>query len=666
MGVNEPRISDIGRLPACHTHSVLFTEIAGYPIIRELGAGGMGQVFLVQHPRLPRRDALKLLDAGVSRNNDFKVRFQREADLLAQLSHPNIVTLHDRGEFEGRLWITMEYVDGTDASELLKADGPLDPDLAVELVGAAGAALDYAWRKLRVTHRDVKPANILVGIDDNEGALKIESVKLADFGIAKAAGESTSLTSTGMTIGTMQYISPEAIEGEEVDNRSDIYSLGCTAFQLLTGQPPFTGTSIASTMSAHLTKPVPSITAVNPRLPEGMNKVFERVLAKSPDDRYRSCAGFVTALQEAAGGEVAAFAPTMAAATQPSGMPTQVRPVAAKASRSSQSRSRIAPIAAAVVATVAVAATAVGIYVTRGGSDETAAPAASTAETSTTATLPPVSAPPVSAQAAPLPDNPSPNAGCPGSATAHHDLEHPYLGRMRVFVIPQTPTYGAAVGDGACISAVTAAGSVLMPIPVKFGYGFKFAEPATDLTGNLFIRYHGGGAHDPAMVLVLAPTAQGFRTIGEDMLDTELIGPGVDGQYVLRQHQNDCTPSCANGTWTENDLHWDGNNYVGQDNSATPTVTSTRTVTTTTSAPLLYEGKPCTPAESGDVSPDGTLYCSMETGSWRDKTHQSRPAVQLGSACTEPGARARVEQTDGIATCKADANGDLAWDWWPP
>ncbi|PJK23083.1 hypothetical protein CSX11_07475 [Mycobacterium goodii] len=187
-------------LLACHTHSVQFTEIAGYPIIGELGAGGMGQVFLVQHPRLPRRDALKLLDAVVSRNNDFKVRFQREADLLAQLKHPNIVTLHDRSEFESRLWITMEYIDGTDASELLRADGPLDPDLAVELVGAAGAALDYAWRKQRVTHRDVKPANVLVGIDENEGASQIESVKLADFGIAKAVCESTSLTSTGMTI----------------------------------------------------------------------------------------------------------------------------------------------------------------------------------------------------------------------------------------------------------------------------------------------------------------------------------------------------------------------------------------------------------------------------------------------------------------------------------
>lgn len=636
------------------------TEVAGYRVIRQLGAGGMGQVFLVQHPRLPRQDALKLLDGGVSRNDDFKVRFQREADLLAQLSHPNIVTLHDRGEFDGRLWITMEYIDGTDASDLLRADGPLDPDLAVQLVGAAAAALDYAWRKQRVTHRDVKPANILVGIDETDSGPQIESVKLADFGIAKAAGESTSLTSTGMTVGTMQYISPEAIEGEVVDNRSDLYSLGCTAFHLLTGRTPFAGTTIASIMKAHLAQDPPRISEVAPHLPAAMDPVFERALAKEPGDRYESCVEFVSALQEAAGGEVAAFAATMAAANQASNAPTQVRKVATRASPMPQPKSRTAPIAAAVVATVAVAATAVGIYVTRGGSDEAAAPAASTAGTSTTATV----TPPASVQAAPLPDSPSPNAGCPGTATAHHDLEHPYLGRMRVFVIPRTASYGVTGVDGACVSAVTGTGSVLMPLSVKFGYRFEFAEPAIDATGNLFIRYKGGGAHNPAMVLVLVPTAQGFRTIGEEMLDTELIGPGVDGRYVLREHQNDCTPSCAAGTWTDKDLHWDGSGYVGEGKPATPSVTSTRTaVTTTTSAPLLYEGKPCTPAESGDVSPDGTLYCSMETGSWRDKTHQSRPAVQLGSACSEPGARARVVQTDGIATCKADLNGDLAWGW---
>lgn len=630
------------------------TEIAEYRVIRQLGAGGMGQVFLVQHPRLPRQDALKLLDAGVSRNKDFKARFQREADLLAQLSHPNIVTLHDRGEFEGRLWITMEYVDGTDASELIK-DGPLDPGLAAQLVSGAAAALDHAWRKQKVTHRDVKPANILLAMDGDE----LEAVKLADFGIAKAAGESTSLTSTGMTVGTMQYISPEAIEGEEVDNRSDIYSLGCTAFHLLAGRPPFTGTSIASTMSAHLTKPIPSITAVNPHLPEAMDAVFERVLAKSPDDRYQSCSEFVTALHEATGGEVhyPASAQTLAAATLPSNAPTQVRKVAAKPSLPPQPRSRTVPIAAAVVAAVAVAATAVGIYVTRGGSDEAAAPAASTAVT------PPVSTPPSSAQAAPLPDSPSPNAGCPGTATAHHDIEHPYLGRMRVFLIPQTPSYGAAVGDGACVSAVTTAGSVLMPIPVNSGNRFEFAEPATDATGNLFIRYHGGGAHNPAMVLVLVPTAQGFRTIGADMIDTELIGPGVDGRYVLREHQNDCTPSCAAGTWTYKDFHWDGAGYVGEDKPATPAVTSTRTAVTTTAAtPSISAGMPCT--SPGARSSDGKFGCSGENLIWVDLNAAPLPTIgwdAIGQPCTNPGTKARLEASDGVLTCTSTGGGGYVW-----
>ena len=464
----------------------------------------------MQHPRLPRRDALKLLDAGVSRSDDFKARFQREADLLAQLSHPNIVTLHDRGEFEDRLWITMEYIDGTDASELLRADGPLDPDLAVQLVSAAAAALDYALRKQRVTHRDVKPANILVGIDESHGGPpQIESVKLADFGIAKAAGESTSLTSTGMTIGTMQYISPEAIEGEVVDNRSDIYSLGCTAFHLLAGQPPFTGTSIASTLSAHLTKAVPSISAINPRLPKAMDAVFELVLAKNPDDRYQSCAEFVAPLQEAAGGEVRypASAQTLAAATLPNSgavepdAPTLMRKGEAKAA--SRPKSRTVPIIVASVAALASAGTVLGVYATRGGNDEPAAPAVSTTLTTTT--------------------------------------------------VPVTTS------------------SVAPP---------------------------------PPLVTTTAETS-----------------------------------------------------------TSVPTEIRTEVTTTAAAAPAPYEGMPCTVAEYGNVSADGTLVCSALTGAWRDLTHQSRPAVQLGTVCTEPGARARVAQTDGIATCTAGPNGDLVWSW---
>lgn len=523
--------------------------------------------------------------------------------------------------------------------------------MAVQLIGGAAAALDYAWKKSRVTHRDVKPANILVALDGDE----IEAVKLADFGIAKAAGESTSLTSTGMTVGTMSYISPEAIEGEEVDNRSDTYSLGCTAFHLLTGRPPFTGTTIASTMSAHLTKPVPSISAVNPHLPRAMDAVFERVLAKNPDDRYQSCAEFVTALHEATGGEVRypASAQTLAAATLPSNAPTQVRKVAAKASPPPQAKSRAVPIAAGVLAAVAVAATAVGIYVTRGGSDEAAAPATSTA----------VSTPPSSAQAAPLPDSPSPNAGCPGTATAHHDLEHPYLGRMRVFVIPRhrrTPPRSRRrlhlCRDRCRLGSHADSRQVRQQVRVCRASDRSDRQSLHSLPRRRSSRPCDGSGVGPDRTGVQdhrrghdrlrADRSRRRRTIRAsrtpERLHTLVRRGYMDrqglplGRKRLRRRRQ---AGNARG-------HFDP--HRGDDDHQ---------------CSLLYEGKPCTPAESGDVSPDGTLYCSMETGSWRDKTHQSRPAVQLGSACTEPGARARVVQTDGIATCKADLNGDLAWGW---
>lgn len=325
----------------------------------------MGEVFLVQHPRLPRQDALKLLDAGVSRSDDFKARFRREADLLAQLSHPNIVTLYDRGEYQERLWIAMEFVNGTDAGELTKSHGPLPIDVVNTLIRGAGAALDYAWRKQRITHRDVKPTNILVAIDGDQ----IEGVKLADFGIAKAAGESTSLTSTGMAVGTMNYISPEAIEGHEVDNRSDVYSLGCTAYHLLTGRPPHTGPTMASLLSAHLSRPVPDITSVAPHLPESMNDVIARALAKHPHDRYQSCDQFVTALAAATDSTAddAAYSRTMTAAMLHGAAPvTAGAPAAQQDFTGAGARgSRVAKLLAGAAAIVAVAVAALAVLLIR-------------------------------------------------------------------------------------------------------------------------------------------------------------------------------------------------------------------------------------------------------------------------------------------------------------
>lgn len=623
------------------------TEIAGYRIIRELGAGGMGQVFLVEHPRLPRRDALKLLDSGVSRNDDFKARFQREADLLAQLSHSNIVTLHDRGQFEGRLWITMEYIDGTDAAELLKADGPLEPDLALLLISGAGTALDYAWRKQRITHRDVKPANILVGIETTDDTPQIESVKLADFGIAKAAGESTSLTSTGMTIGTMQYISPEAIEGEEVDNRSDIYSLGCTAFHLLTGHPPFAGTSIASTMSAHLTRPVPSISTVNPHLPQAMDAVFTKVLAKNPNDRYQTCTEFGAALQAASTGQFhAASAPTVSAAAWAkgtavqAGTPTKPRKEQPKAARRSTSRSL--PIAAAAVAAVA-AAIAVGTYVTTSGNDESATP--SVGPTMTTSTAPAtnsVTAPPSPIQATTTPPEIAVMEVDPNDFS---DGQNPNYYR---WAFSQSPLRECGVFEQRSGAGSTLTCEVAFPPGTPSVTDGFFNGPPNEIkiappNGPENMIGEGG----PPSNKTLLPNHR--ITVG-DFSCTALDGGGID---------------CSAPT---GGFRFEGGVLTKRSAEATATIpaaTSTRAPVTTTAAaaPPVYEGKPCSVAEFNQESADGTLYCSAETGAWRDKTHQNRPAVQRGAPCTEPGARARVAQTDGIATCKADPNGDLVWSF---
>ncbi|MET9327232.1 protein kinase [Tsukamurella sp. NPDC003166] len=281
-------------------------EIAGYRVIERLGAGGMGEVYLVAHPRLPRSDALKLLDGAVSASPEFQARFIHEADLLAPLSHPNIVHLYDRGQLDdGRLWLTMEYLQGTDAKQLLREQGPLALGLVAEIVSGVAAALDYAYQDFAITHRDVKPANVLVRLRAGRAA----AVKLVDFGIAKASTEATSLTVTGTTVGTLGYLSPEAIGGLDLDNRTDLYSLATAAFELLTGAAPFTGTTIAAVMGAHLYQAVPSVHERGPGLPPELDAVFERALAKAPGDRFATSGEFAEALAA-----VAVASPTARAA----------------------------------------------------------------------------------------------------------------------------------------------------------------------------------------------------------------------------------------------------------------------------------------------------------------------------------------------------------------
>ncbi|MGW1739094.1 protein kinase domain-containing protein [Nocardia sp. NPDC001965] len=264
---------------------------AGYTIERLLGAGGMGEVYVARHPRLPRSDAIKVLAAEFTRDDSYRRRFEREADLAASLSHPGIVSVHDRGEFDGRLWIALELIDGVDLSATLTAaaSGLSASDVARAITEVADA-LDYAGAR-GLVHRDVKPANILLG--------RTGHYLLTDFGIARMGPETSDLTGTGLTVGTVAYASPEQMQGLAIDPRSDQYSLAATAFHLLTGAKPFPGTNPVAVIMAHAQQPVPSVRAQRLDLSPQVDSVIGRAMAKSPGDRFPTSKEFAKALGEA-------------------------------------------------------------------------------------------------------------------------------------------------------------------------------------------------------------------------------------------------------------------------------------------------------------------------------------------------------------------------------
>ncbi|OBF81227.1 hypothetical protein A5791_06190 [Mycobacterium sp. 852002-51163_SCH5372311] len=275
---------------------------AGYVIQRLLGTGGTGEVYLAQHPRLPRHDALKILSLSATADDEFRARFNREAELAATLWHPHIVGVLDRGEFNGRLWISMEYVDGTDAGRLVRERHPRgmsEPEVT-EIVTAVADALDFGHDR-RLLHRDVKPENILVTAADGNR----RRVLLTDFGIARRIDDVSNLTEANVAIGTISYVAPEQLLGKPLDGRADQYALAATTFFLLTGAPPFQDPNRAVVLSQHLNAPPPRISRRRPDLTH-LDAVLARALAKDPAERYPSCAAFAQALSQQGPGHEAA------------------------------------------------------------------------------------------------------------------------------------------------------------------------------------------------------------------------------------------------------------------------------------------------------------------------------------------------------------------------
>jgi serine/threonine protein kinase len=253
-------------------------RFGAYEVLEELGSGGMGKVYRAKNVTLERIVALKTLAPQFSADQGFVQRFLKEARAAARLNHPNIVQIYDFGCEGGVYFLAMEYVDGQSLRSLLKKYRLGEHD-AVLLIRHAARALGVAHAE-GIVHRDIKPDNLML-------TAKGDQLKLVDLGIAKRMDEDQGLTQTGQAVGTPQYISPEQIRGvKDVDARADIYSLGATFFQLVTGHAPFKGTSGAMVMSMHLTQPLPDPRMYEPGLSEGLCRVLRKMMAKEREERY--------------------------------------------------------------------------------------------------------------------------------------------------------------------------------------------------------------------------------------------------------------------------------------------------------------------------------------------------------------------------------------------
>jgi serine/threonine protein kinase len=283
-----------------------------------LGQGGMGRVYRAFDTDQDRPVALKVLPAALSADPEYRQRFRREAKVASQLTDPHVVPIHRHGEIDGQLFLDMRLVDGDDLSRVLRRDGPPDPDAAVRVVEQVASALDAA-HDAGLVHRDVKPANVFLTRRDR-------FAYLGDFGIARDAASST-LTATGTTLGTLDYMAPERFLGRPVDARADVYALACLLYETLTGRKPFPGDELPALMNAHLNLAPPRPSDVR-RLPPALDAVVARGMAKNPAYRFASAGELARAARAALTSAVHVPPPTYFAA--PAGLsrplPTGRRP----------------------------------------------------------------------------------------------------------------------------------------------------------------------------------------------------------------------------------------------------------------------------------------------------------------------------------------------------
>jgi predicted Ser/Thr protein kinase len=282
-----------------------------YEVGRLLGAGGMAEVFEGRDRLLARRVAIKVLQAQFARDPSFLIRFKREAQAAASLSHPNIVGVYDTGTEDGTHFIVMEYVDGRTLKDVIRAEGPLYPERAAEICADVCSALSAAHAR-GLIHRDIKPANVMLTPDGK--------VKVMDFGIARATTSET-ITQTAAVVGTAQYISPEQAQGQAVDYRSDLYSVGCCLYEMLTGTVPFTGATPVAIAYRHVREDPTPPRMLNADVPAPLEAICLKAMAKLPDNRYQTAAELHDDLERFRNGRPVQATPLLDAAATTQAIP---------------------------------------------------------------------------------------------------------------------------------------------------------------------------------------------------------------------------------------------------------------------------------------------------------------------------------------------------------
>jgi serine/threonine-protein kinase len=282
MAADPSRTAPPRTAPPAGAAEKLPAQVGRYRVLRKLGAGGMGTVYLAEDPTLHRTVALKVLAKTANTPPNLIRRFHAEAQTAAKLRHPNIVTVFDSGEADGHLFLALEYIDGPDLEKVIRKQGRVSVERTVEIVRQITRALDHA-HALGIVHRDIKPSNILMRRDG--------TATLTDLGLARAIDETAAsgITRAGYTVGTVDYMAPEqARSSKAADVRSDLYSLGCTWFHMVTGQVPFNEGDLTNKLRAHAQNPPPDPRGVVSEVPAGVAAVLQRMMAKKPEDRYQT------------------------------------------------------------------------------------------------------------------------------------------------------------------------------------------------------------------------------------------------------------------------------------------------------------------------------------------------------------------------------------------